>query len=172
MNQSKQNNLVNIGTIVNTHALRGEVRIFTDSIVEERFYKGAKLYYYQLDQLKELEVETSRIHKNFVLVKFKNLNSINDVEFLKGTKIYGEYIELDDQEFYYNEVVDFEVYENNILIGKVFDFLNQNAYDSFLIKTVSGKNINIPVLDEIIENVDKKNKRIDVNYLDNQYEED
>ncbi len=172
MSQKKQNNLVNIGTIVNTHALRGEVRVYTDSEIDERFYRGAVLYYYDLNQLKELEVESSRIHKNFILVKFKGLPSINDVEFLKGTDVYGEYIELDDQEFYYNEVIGFKVYENDILLGEIFDFMNQSAYDSFLIKTENNKNINIPVLDEFIKNVDKKNKRIDVIYLNNHYEED
>ncbi len=171
MIQNKKNNFVEIGKIVNTHSLRGEVRILSDSLIEERFHKDNIIFYWDKDnQLKELKIESARPHKNFILLKFYFLDSINEVEFLKNTIIFGNKEKLDIDEFYFQDIIGYEVFENNIYVGKIIDFLNQKIYDSFLIETSNKKTINIPILDNFIEKVDKKTQKIFIKYLDNNYE--
>ena len=75
----------NVGKIVNTHGIRGEVRVIpTTDFVDERFAKDAKLYLAnQQGEPLELTIESSRPHKGSILVKFDGYDNINDVEKLR-----------------------------------------------------------------------------------------
>ena len=72
--------LYKVGTIVNTHGIRGEVRVIaTTDFPEERFAKGNKLIIDGKSPV-EVEIATVRNHKQFVLLSFKDLQNINLVE--------------------------------------------------------------------------------------------
>ena len=80
-------NYIYVGKIVNTHALKGEIRIISDFeykdrvfIVNNRLYVGEKK--------EELIIETYRVHKQFDMIKFKGIDNINDVIKYKGNKVY------------------------------------------------------------------------------------
>ncbi len=102
-----------VGKIVNTHALQGEVKVISNSdFKEDRFKKGSQLVIdFNGDHI-EVTVATHRVHKGADLLKFKHLNSINDVEKFKGCALLvsaDELDELDENEFYYFEIIVFQV---------------------------------------------------------------
>ena len=78
---------VYIGKIVNTHALKGEVRILSNFEFKDRVFKpGIKVYMGQFKT--EEEIETYRPHKQFDMVKFVNIDNIQDVLKYKGDAVY------------------------------------------------------------------------------------
>ncbi len=161
MNQNKnqnQNRLLWFGTIVNTHGLKGEVRILTNSDNVENIKKDTKFY---LENNNQLVVSESRKHKNFLLLKFKDFNNINDVEKLKSLKIFISRDELDENEFYYSDLIDFDAIdlEGNVF-GQVINFFDQKAYYSYEIKTIESNIINIPILDDFISKIDYENENV------------
>lgn len=77
---------MNVGKIVNTHGIRGEVRIMplTD-FPEVRFAKNAELFFFTPDNHPVMvNVESSRLHKNMYILRLKEYGNINEVEKFKG----------------------------------------------------------------------------------------
>ena len=105
-----------------------------------------------------------------MLVKFQNLNFIDQVIFLKGERLYVEKDILEEDNFYYEDVIGYQVYENNQLVGTIVSYFDQKAYYSFEVKTPKKTIINIPILDEIIVGIDHQNQRLEIEFLKNQYE--
>ncbi len=164
------NNLVWAGTIVNTHALNGEVRVLTNNLDSQAWKTNATVYYETKTGFQPLIIKSTRLHKNFLLIKFKDLNFIDQVLFLKGERIYVEKELLEDNDFYYEDVIGYRVYEANQLVGTIVAYFDQKAYYSFEVKTPKDNIINIPILDEIIVGVDHQNQRLEIDFLANQYE--
>ncbi len=163
MNQNKnqKNNLVWLGTIVNTHGLKGEVRVLSNTDqIEQRFKSGNIIF---LEDDKKLEIDSFRIHKNFILVTFKNLNNINEVEIFKGKKIYFErdFENEDDVEFYYSDLIEYEaIDQDKKTIGTIVEYFDQGPYYSFVIKLENNKTINLPIIDEFVGEVNEKDRKI------------
>ena len=78
---------INIGKIVNTHALKGEVRIISDFEYKDRIFKPNNSLYIGQFKTKEI-IETYRKHKQFDMVKFVGIDYINDVLKYKGDVVY------------------------------------------------------------------------------------
>lgn len=160
-----------VGKIVNTHGLKGELKVITTSdFLEERFVEGVKLLITRGNQvLREVIVEKSRFHKNFCLVKFKDIDDINEAEIYKNTqlKIDSEYLsELDDDEFYYYEIIDCKVYdENNIYLGTIIEILQTGANDVWVIKN-NDKEYLIPYIDDVVKKIDIKNKIVEIEVME------
>src|SRR5690554_2047517 len=101
----------NVGKIVNTHGIRGEVRIISlTDFPEKRYKKGTKLFVFLKDEKNPIEVTVSswRKHKNFDLLVFEGFHSVNDVEKFKGglLKVSKDQLdELNEDEFYFHEII-------------------------------------------------------------------
>lgn len=149
MNQ-KENNLLWLGTIVNTHGVKGEVRVLSNSDDPEmRFKIGNKLIYFKDTQQEEIVIKTMRPHKQFILLTFEGVNDINDIEWIKGSKIYCEREELSDGEYYLSDMIGHPVIDQNETnIGIVLSVEDQGPYNNLIVKLTNGKEINIPIVDE------------------------
>lgn len=159
MSLKEKNNLLWLGTIVNTHGVKGEVRILSNSEnKDKRFAKGEKLFFYKGDEISELKINSSRPHKQFTLVVFEGVNNINDIEWIKGTKVYCLREELEEGEYYLSDLKGLEVIDqHNNVIGIVTSISEQGPYESLNIKLNNGKSTNIPMVDEYkIEYKDNK----------------
>ena len=87
--------LVRIGKIVNTHGIKGELRILSDFEFKDKvFKKGVKVYVGK--KKKEFIINSYRFHKIFDMVTFEGFNNINDVEYLKGDFVYVNEEDLND----------------------------------------------------------------------------
>ncbi|HCT96140.1 ribosome maturation factor RimM [Vagococcus sp.] len=159
---------LNVGKIVNTQGIKGEVRVISRTdFPEERYKKGNTLYLFQNNELvKSLTIASYRVHKNFVLLSFEGHPSINDVEIYRDgiLKVAKEDTqELDDNEFYYHEIIGCDVYdETRGLLGKVKEILSPGANDVWVIQVPKGKDILIPYIESVVLNVNVTTQRIDV----------
>lgn len=155
--------LIEIGQIVNTHGIKGEIRLnpWTDDINTlvdlDVFYDKDK---------KALDVESAKVHKNVVVIKFKQINTMNDAEKLKGKTLYTEKTPLPEGRYYIKDLLGLTAYEKDVKLGTLTDVFNTGANDIYEIKTTDGKKIYLPVIDGVIGDVDLENKKIFVTIPD------
>src|SRR5699024_10408631 len=100
--------LFQVGKIVNTHGISGEVRIHRMTDFPERFNVGNTLYLKQNNQLLPLTIAGHRQHKQFDLLLFEGYDDIKDVEAFKGKYLHiteDQLTELDEGEYYYFEII-------------------------------------------------------------------
>ncbi len=147
-----------VGKIINTFGIKGEVKIISDFYLMNRvFIKGFKLYLTPM--YIEEEISNVRFHKGCNLVLFKNYNNINDVLKYKGMGVYIKRsdLNLNEDEYLLEDLINYDVYDNDLYIGKVIGISKNN---SVLLKVKKEKEFYIPFIDEFIINVDNLNKVI------------
>ena len=145
-----------IGKIVNTHALKGEVRIISNFEYKDRVFKPGFTFY--MGQFKTPEVvETYRPHKQFDMVKYKGIDYINDVLKYKGDAVYinEEDLRLKDDEILESELTNMDIYVEDKLIGRIEEYRNDNGNK---VVKVNGKFI--PFNKDFIVKIDKSNNKI------------
>ncbi|MGD9677090.1 MAG: ribosome maturation factor RimM [Vulcanibacillus sp.] len=163
-----------VGKIVNTHGLNGEVKIFLHTdFAEARFEKGNYLFIGEKANSTNLEVEIvySRPYKDMYILKFKDLNTINDVEKYKNLFLWvptEQQIDLDNNEFYYFEIIGCNVVTlDGLEIGVVKEILSPGANDVWVVKSkLSDKEIFIPYIESVVKDVDVQNKRITIELME------
>ena len=171
-------NYFNVGKIVNTQGLQGEMRVLSvTDFAEERFKKGAVLALFDdKDQfVMEVEIASHRKGKNFDIIKFKGLYHINDIEKYKGfsLKIAEENLtDLDEGEFYYYEIIGLDVYENDQFIGQIKEILQPGANDVWVVKRKGKKDLLLPYIPPVVLNIDIENNRVDIELLEGLDDED
>ena len=143
----------NVGKIVNTQGLQGELRVLSvTDFADERFKKKS------------------------VLALFDDKdNYINDVEKYKGCslKIAEENLtDLDDGEFYYHEIIGLDVYEGDTLIGQVKEILQPGANDVWVVKRKGKKDLLLPYIPPVVLDVDVAAGRIEVELMEGLDDED
>ena len=145
-----------IGKIVSTHGIKGELKIISDFFEKDKiFKKGFKLYLTPLYH--EEVINTYRVHKNYDMVTFNGYNDINEILKYIGMGVYIKRSDLDlkEDEYLLSDLIGYAVYDNNKLLGKVSGI---NFNNNVLLKI--DDIFYIPFIDEFIENVDVKTKKI------------
>lgn len=162
--------LLQVGVITQTHGIRGEVKVFPTTDDVNRFKKLKETI---LDTGKEkitLEVESVKFFKQFVILKFKGFDNINDIEKYKGKSLYvtrQNAVKLKKNEYFIADLIDIAVYnEDDALLGTLTDVLETGANDVYQIKTTDGKEILIPAIKECILSVDIEGRKMVVHLLD------
>ena len=156
-----------IGRLVNTHGIKGEVRILSDIDYKDLvFKKGFNLY---IGSKKEKEtINTYRVHKNFDMVTFVGINNINDVLKYKGEDVYVLRSDIEgvvtDEDF-----IGLDVYTDKY-IGKVTSILK--GYNDILVIENETKKYMVPKLDNFIKNIDFENKKIIIENIKGLIDED
>lgn len=171
-------NYYNVGKIVNTQGLQGEMRVLSvTDFADERFKKGTELALFDAkDQfVADVEIHSHRKHKNFDIVKFKGLYHINDVEKFKGYSLKiaeDKLTDLEDGEFYYHEIIGLDVYEKDEKIGVIKEILQPGANDVWVVKRPGKRDLLLPYIPPVILKVDVEGNRIDVEVLEGLDDED
>ena len=122
---------INIGKIVNTHGIKGELRILSDFRHKDKVFKVGMKFYVGKEK-EEFTVNSYRFHKIFDMVTFKGFNNINDVLYLKGRQVYinKEDLVLDDGEVYIEDLIGYDVIIGEKVLGKVTGVMyNSKAND-------------------------------------------
>ena len=158
---------LSIGKIVNTHGIRGELKILpnTDSI-EERFVVGNEVFVQFGKKTITFEIDSVRSHKGCILVTFKGLHDINEVEKYKGLDLLIEVDGSEDDDYYYYELVGCEVYYKDEFIGVVSEILETDAHEILRIKREGLNDALIPYVDRFIVDVDVDTNRIEIDVIE------
>ncbi|WP_412990364.1 ribosome maturation factor RimM [Pediococcus siamensis] len=164
-----------VGTIVNTHGIRGEVKVMpiTD-FPEDRFKVGNQLFLFSpkdpATPVQTLEIKQVRQQKQFYFLQFVGLDSINDVEKYKQYTLEipaADRTELGADEFYYSDIIGLPVYdEQDHLLGKVTEILSPGANDVWVVKRRGAKDLLIPYIHQVVKRVDVQNQRIEVELME------
>jgi len=170
----KQPDMIIVGDIVNTHGLKGEVKILSDSDFKtERFVKGNKFYILnkQKEIIEQVILEHYRTHKNFDLLTFLHKPTIQDVEHYKGLylAIKKENARLleEDEGYYHAEILACDIYnQHDEFIGNVYKIANTPAYDLWYIKRKQQKDLILPFTDNFVLDINVEDKKIVVNLIE------
>ena len=158
-----------VGQIVNTFGIKGEVKVtpFTDDI--NRFDDLKKVYVKTRKQEKLYKVENARYHKNMVLLKLEGIENPEQAEILKNAFLEidrEDAIPLEEGQYFIVDLIGLEVYtEEGKLLGKVDDIYNAGANDIYVIKDELGKQILLPGIEEVIKQVELENGKIIVHLI-------
>ena len=149
-----------IGKIVNTHGLKGEVRILSDFKYKDKVFKnGMKVY---IGKSKNMEVITSyRYHKIFDMITMDGYNDINQILKYKGEYIFvnKDDIVLGDNEYLDEDIVGMRVYVEDRFLGNV-KRIDKHSINEILVVKNDEKNYLVPYNFDIILNVDLEKKEM------------
>ncbi len=162
---------IEIGKIVNTHGLKGHVKVepWCDGIETFEYLKRVFI------NKTEFNIESVKPQKNFFLLKLAELNKVEEAELLKGKIINAEEDEmlpLPEGVYYIKDIIGLSVYEGEEFIGKITDWIETGSNNVYVIKRPKGKDVLIPAIDSVIKEVDIENKRMSVNMLEGLMEDD
>ena len=162
---------ISVGKILNFHGIKGEAKVGFTKNQEDFFCSLNKVFVKIEHDYKPLNIETIRLHKNYALVKFEGINSINDLMEFKGAFLYVEEEtireNLEEDEFLIDELVSLEVFDqNNKKVGFVVGVSNNGASDLLSVKTNSKKIVLIPFVKAIVTDVSIKDKKIIINNIE------
>ena len=156
-----------IGRLVNTHGIKGEVRILSDIDYKDLVFKKGFNLYIGSKKIKET-INTYRVHKNFDMVTFDGISNINDVLKYKGEDVYVLRSDIEgvitDEDF-----IGLDVYTDKY-IGKVTSILK--GYNDILVIENETKKYMVPKLDNFIKNIDFENKQIIIENIKGLIDED
>lgn len=158
-----------IGDIVNTHGLKGEVRIVSDFKFKDSVFKLGMNFYIGKNKNKEV-VASYRKHKTFDMVSFEERNHIEDVLIYKNESVYVNREDLVYEGYLDEDLIGLDVYCSDKHIGHVDSILKTNAHEILVVQ--NGSKHMIPNIDEFIENVDLENKRLDIKFMKGLLNED
>lgn len=148
--------MIYIGKYVNTHGIKGEIRIKSDFKYKDKiFFVGNTL----IINNQEFIINSYRRHKEYDMISFKGITNINQIIDLKGSKVFVFNISLDDGEYLDSTLIGFKVYMNNIYKGDVLDIKYLNNSKKILV--VNNKYVPFELV-----NVNLDKKRIDVMEVD------
>ena len=150
-----------IAEVKSAYGNDGFVSIISHSNRRERFFELDKVYIEVFNSKKEFLVETVKIKNDLILIKFKNFNNINDIDFLIGKNIYVDndsLVKLEDNSFFVHDLIGSQVFRKNKLYGKIIDVLLLPANDVFVLQNLAGEEELIPAIFDYIEGFDAKNK--------------
>lgn len=157
-----------IGKIVNTHGVKGEVRVLPSTDDIKRF---GKLKEVQVENRTTItyEIETVRYHKNFVLLKFKGINTMDEAELLKNSLLKinrKDALPLQKDEYYQCDLYGLKVVtDTGRDLGKLTDILVTGSNDVYVVRN-DEKEILIPAIKQCILNVDLEAQEMLVHLLE------
>lgn len=152
-----------IGKIVNTFGIKGEVKVtpYTDDI--EQFKKIKSIYVNNT----LMQVQSAKFQKNVVILKLKDVDDMTAAENLRNSIIEAKRSKkkLPENTYYIADLIGLDVYtDEGTLLGKVKDIYNTGANDIYSIENES-KEVLLPAIKEVIKQIDIENKKIIVHIL-------
>lgn len=162
--------LLDVGKIVNTHGLHGEVKVVPWTDYPEVFEDIEYVYVKRKGEYERLDVAGIKYQKGNIIVRFPQIKDINEAEKYKNQVLYAEREvlgELPEGVYYIADLIGLEVVkENGETVGIITDVLNTGSNDIYEVKREGRKNLLIPVIDEVVLNIDMENKKVTVRMME------
>lgn len=162
--------LLEVGKIINTHGLRGEVKVAAWTDTPDVFETLETVYIKIKSEYKPLSLRSIKYQKNNLIVKFSELTDINEAEPLKNQVLYASRSDLGELEegvYYIADLIGIEVIdENGASLGKIKDVMQTGTNDIYVVERPSQKDLLIPVLPNVVLSVDINKKKAIVHLLE------
>lgn len=162
--------ILQVGIITSTHGVRGEVKVYPTTDDVRRFKRLKEVI---LDTGKEqltLEIESVKFFKQFVILKFKGIDNINDVEKYRQKSLYvtrENAVRLSRDEYFIADLMGLKVIdESEAEIGTLREVLETGANDVYIIDMKDGRELLLPAIKQCVLKVDVENGFMQVHILD------
>ena len=151
-----------IGKIVNTHGIKGEIRILSNFKFKEKiFIKGMKIYIGK-NKVEET-INTYRHHKQFEMITMDGYSNISEVLKYKQQQVYinKDDLKLDSNEYLDEDLIGLNVKVNNNIVGSI-KRIEKNPHQDLLVVKTTKKDCLIPYVSDIIEEINFKEGYISI----------
>ena len=161
--------LLQVGVISSTHGVRGEVKVFPTTDDANRFKKLKRVILDTGLEKKELEIQGVKFFKQFVILKFKGIDNINDIEKYKGKSLYvtrENAVKLKKDEYFIADLIDMQVVlEDGTLLGILTDVMKTGANDVYCVESEKYGEVLLPAIGECILDVDVEGRKMTVHLM-------
>lgn len=165
-----KNNFISVGKILNFHGVKGEAKLGYSKNKEEFLSKLKQVFVQKDGEFKELEISYLKFTPKAGIIKFKGIDSLNDILEYKGCFIFVDEStareHLEEDEFLIDELVGMNVYDGETRVGSVVGVSNNGASDLLSVKTNSKNICLVPFVKAIVLSVDIKTKKIQINNIE------
>ena len=162
--------LLQVGAITSTHGVRGEVKVFPTTDDAKRFSKLKEVELETKEGTTTLHIKGVKYFKQFVILKFAEFDSLNDVEAIKGKKLFvtrKNAVKLQKDEYFIADLIGLKVVdEEKGIEGTVDDVIQTGANDVYDITLSDGRNLLLPAIKDCILDVDMATKVITIHILE------
>lgn len=161
-----------VGVITQTHGIKGEVKVFPTTDDATRFKKLKEVIMDTDRERLHMEIESVKFFKQYVIVKFKGYDSINDVERYKNAKLYvtrDKAVHLKKDEYFVADLIGMQVVtEEGETFGTLKDVMATGANDVYVVKRDDGNEAEVllPAIRECIKKIDMETGVITVHIMD------
>jgi 16S rRNA processing protein RimM len=164
-----------VAKIVSAEGDKGFLKIDSFSDSPERFSKLKKVYIDFWGEKKIFSLQSVKIKKENILIKFKDFDDKESVEVLIGREVFidsKDILKLPKGHYFIHDIIGSSVIRNGVEFGKVTDVYSLTSNDVYVIRKTNGDEILIPAVHEFIESVDTINKVLILKSGEDFYEDD
>lgn len=157
---------IEFGKIVNTHGLKGEVKVYSYTDNEKKILKLKKVYI----RGKEYKVESMRLQKQMFLMKLQGIDDIDQTKFLMNEMCFREVEKNesnDDEGYFIKDLVGIEVIDvNGNVIGTLKEVFRTGANDVYEVVDKNNKSIYLPAIKKVIKSIDISSHKMTVELME------
>lgn len=147
-----------IGTIVNVHGVHGEVKVIPQTDDVTRFKKLKSVLLFGSGARRKTDVKGVKFSNKFVILKLDGINDRDAADRLRGIELQverGDAIKLPEGRYFVGDLIGCTVFEDDgNELGRIKDVIFGAGSDIYDVDCGNGKNILIPVLDDVVLSVD------------------
>lgn len=162
--------MLQVGVITDTHGIKGEVKVFPTTDDVNRFDYLKKAYIDSKEGLIPVKVNSVKYFKQYVIIKFKGINDINDIEKYKKSPLLvtrEDAVPLEEGQYYITDIIGINVYtDDGVNIGTLTEVLQTGANDVYIVRNSENKEILIPAIKQCILDINLEKKEMKVHLLD------
>ncbi len=160
--------LLEVGQIVNSYGIKGFIKVVPLVDNNNQFKEFKKLYVPEKKTYRELKIEEVKFSKNLVLLKVEGIETIEEALKLKNLYLYAkrEDIKLEEGAHFIVDLIGLEVYtEEGELLGILKEILQPGANDVYIVENNKKEQILLPVIPDVVKNIDTQERKIIVRLL-------
>lgn len=155
-----------IGKIVNTHGVRGEVKLIPLTDDPRRFDELEWVYIEKEGMMNMHTIQQVKYTKGFVMIKFSGMESPDEANQYRDCFVLVDRknaVKLPEDSFFICDLLGCNVFdEKGALLGELADVMQTGSNDVYIVRNASGKEILLPALKSVVRSISPENKRIDV----------
>lgn len=158
-----------VGIISSTHGVRGEVKVFPTTDDAVRFKNLKKIILNTGKEQIPLEIENVKFFKQFVILKFKGIDNINDIEKYKGKSLFVDRenaVKLEKDEYYIADLIGMQVFTEEGRLGVLKDVLETGANEVYVVDSDKYGEVLIPAIQQCILDVNVEEQTMKVYLLE------
>lgn len=155
------NSYLKVGIITQTHGIRGEVKVFPTTDDPMRFKKLKEVLLEYKGEYINLEITGVKLFKQYVILKFKDIDDINEIEKYKGSELFvtrQNAVKLRKDEYFIADLIGIKaISDDDKYEGIINDVLQTGANDVYEVSLLNGKTVYLPAIKDCIKEVDIDN---------------